>query len=267
MSLHPSTRQGVLETGTSTQPTMVLIHGLGVGAWMWRPQLSLFGEGYHTLAPDLPGFSQADSKVPFSMERAAQSILDLIRTSGKGPAHICGLSLGAVVALQAYQTEPEMVASLILSGGQVHPGRARMAAQRAIVRLLPERTIAGSMLPEVRTRHPELQADARAFADQLSKRGILTAMRALGRSDFRPLLPGIGVPTLVLCGADDRANLPASRLMAAAIPHAELQIIPGVGHLWNLEKPGLFGHTTLDFLQGVDSRRSAVPPSSSLEAV
>jgi len=261
MSLLPSTLQRILESGASTQPTMVLIHGLGVGAWMWRLQLSLFGERYHTLAPDLPGFSQAESKVPFSMERAAESILDLIRASGKGPAHLCGLSLGAQVALQAYQSEPEMVASLILSGGQVHPGRAHMAARRAIVRLLPKRAIASSMLPEVQKRYPELQVDATAFADQLSKRGILTAMRALGRSDFRPLLPGIGVPTLVLCGADDRASLPASRLIAAAIPRAELQIVPGVGHLWNLEQPDLFGHTVLDFLRMVDSQLPALPPA------
>ena len=165
------------------------------------------------------------------------------------------------MALQAYQTEPEMVASLILSGGQVHPGRACMAAQRAIVRLLPERAITGSMLPEVQKRHPELQADVRVFADQLSKRGILMAMRALSRSDFRRLLPGIGVPTLVVCGAKDRANLPACRLMAAAIPHADLQIIPGVGHLWNLEQPDLFGHIVLDFLQRVDSQRQVLPPA------
>jgi pimeloyl-ACP methyl ester carboxylesterase len=153
-----------------------------------------------------------------------------------------------LVALQAYRTEPELVASLILSGGQVHPGRARMALQRAIVRLLPERAIAGGMLPEVRKRYPELEADATAFANHLSKGGILSALRALARSDFRPMLPKIGVPTLVVCGADDRANLAASRLMAAAIPQAKLEIIPGVGHLWNLEQPDRFGQTALEFL-------------------
>jgi 3-oxoadipate enol-lactonase len=80
-----------------------------------------------------------------------------------------------------------------------------------------------------------------------------STLEALAGSDFRPLLPGITVPTLVLCGANDKSRLPASRLMASSIPHAELQVIAGAGHIWNLEQPDVFGKTLLTFLSRVDA--------------
>jgi 3-oxoadipate enol-lactonase len=255
-SLPATTQQRVLESGESTQSTIVLIHSLGTGAWMWRPQLSVLGSHFHTLALDLPGFGTASSDGPFSMEKAAQAVLALVRAGGKDGAHICGLSLGATVALQAYLTEPGLVKSLVLSGGQVHPNRLRGLVQRVIVSLLPERSLVGSILQETGQQHPELVEEATAWTGQLRKRDVLMAMRALASTDLRSLLPRVAVPTLVVCGANDAPHLPAARLMAATIPHAELLIIPGAGHVWNLEQPELFGRTVLTFVERVDAQGS-----------
>jgi 3-oxoadipate enol-lactonase len=260
MTLPPisSMTPGPLEAGDPTYPTLVLLHGLGMGAWMWRPQLPALAAHYHTLAPDLPGCGSAKASGPFTMERAAQAVVDLVRANGGRPAHLCGLSLGAMVALQVYQSAPEVVASLILSGGQVHPHRQGTRARWVMVSLLPARTMTGAVLgdlPEpVRQRSPELVADALASARQTSKRSLLRALRAVAAVDFRGLLPTILVPTLVLCGAKDAPNLPAARQMGATIPQAELQIIPGVGHFWNLEQPDLFAQTVLTFAQRVDAQ-------------
>jgi 3-oxoadipate enol-lactonase len=161
-----------------------------------------------------------------------------------------------MVALQAYQTEPDLVKSLILSGGQVHPNRLRGLTQRVIVSLLPERSLAGGILQETEHQHPELVAEASAWAGQLRKRDVLMAMRALASTDFRSLLPTVAVPTLVLCGANDAPNLAASRLVGITVPKAELLIIPGAGHVWNLEQPDLFGRTVLAFVDRVEAHGS-----------
>lgn len=69
------------------------------------------------------------------------------------------------------------------------------------------------------------------------------------RIDSTPTLATIGVPTLVLHGADDQLMPPAEgEKLKAGIPGAELVLIEGAGHLLNLEQPDLFNDALLDFL-------------------
>jgi pimeloyl-ACP methyl ester carboxylesterase len=76
-----------------------------------------------------------------------------------------------------------------------------------------------------------------------------------------PDLPGHGVlpgpftmdravdqVTQAIAGDRDRINLPGARELAAGIPEAELRIVPGAGHLWNLEQPEVFTKTLVDFV-------------------
>ena len=248
----PTISANTLEAGDATRPTLILLHGLGMSAWMWRPQLAVLGAHYHTITPNLPGVGVPTDE-PFTLERAAQFVVELAQTQ-IGPAHICGLSLGAMVALQVYQTAPELVASLVLSGGQFHPNRLLMGVQQALMSLIPEREFNDDVPKQFRQRYPECVAAAQAMPRQIDKRSIMTVVRTMAAVDFRHLLPTVAVPTLVVCGAKDTPNLSASRHMARAIPHATLKIIPHVGHVWNLEEPDLFAQTVLTFVQRVDAR-------------
>lgn len=67
--------------------------------------------------------------------------------------------------------------------------------------------------------------------------------------DIRDRLAEIAVPTLVACGERDRPNIGASRELAAGIPGAELRIIPGANHFWNLQQPELFNETISRFIE------------------
>ena len=69
---------------------------------------------------------------------------------------------------------------------------------------------------------------------------MLAVLRAVGETDFRGELARVTAPTLVLCGLKDRPNLPAAKELAAGIPGAELQLVPGAGHEWNIHQPGEF---------------------------
>lgn len=42
------------EFGRADAPTIVVLHGGGVGGWMWKPQIAQLEAGYHLLVPDLP---------------------------------------------------------------------------------------------------------------------------------------------------------------------------------------------------------------------
>ena len=66
-------------------------------------------------------------------------------------------------------------------------------------------------------------------------------LSVMAQTDQRDLLPRIGVATLLIWGdSDTRSPLGVARQFQDAIPHAELVVIPGAGHVSNLEQPGAF---------------------------
>jgi pimeloyl-ACP methyl ester carboxylesterase len=101
---------------------------------------------------------------------------------------------------------------------------------------------------------PELVDEfvARLATMDAGAREAATEAVVFSRPDVSAELERIGVPTLVLCGAQDRATAPAeSRLLAGRIPGAELVEVPGAGHLSALERPDIVNEALLRFLSGV----------------
>lgn len=207
----------------------MFLHGIGVGPDSWDAQIAALPEEYAGLAPQIAGLAD-DDDVPFTLRRAAA---DVIRELGQREiyrAHICGLALGAMIAVQVAVEYPERVASLVLSGGQVRPPRVFMALQSALTRVLPTRVVA---------------------PDGTSKRRVLAVLAEVARIDFRPHLAQVKVPALVLCGSKDRPNLPAARALASGIPDAQLRVVEGGKHELNRQKPEEFNGALGSFLPQV----------------
>ncbi len=75
---------------------------------------------------------------------------------------------------------------------------------------------------------------------------------ALAEADLRDVLPRIEVPTLLLYGdADPRSPLSVAEDLHAAIPTSRLVVLPGVGHMSNLEAPARFNSEVRSFLRSV----------------
>ncbi|TQL66538.1 pimeloyl-ACP methyl ester carboxylesterase [Nocardioides albertanoniae] len=210
----------------------MFLHALGAWPSSWEAQVRGLPDDFVGVAPDIPGVTEAD-KVRFDFGSAAGAIVAAIDQQGVARAHVCGLSLGAMVATQIAIDHPARVSSLVLSGSQVAPNLALMAAQRAVIRLLPEKTAA-------------------RFG--MTKKGWLAMLREIAAADFRSGLSDIDVPTLVLCGSRDVANLPAARLLARSVPGAELKVVKGAGHEWNLQFPELFNDVIGDFYRSLGDR-------------
>jgi 3-oxoadipate enol-lactonase len=249
------------EAGEPAAVPVVLLHGLGMPRQMWQPQLIPLAERHRVLVPDLLGLVGADEDPSFTVSVAAGAVADLVKIRVGRPVHLCGLSLGAVVATQVALDAPDVVASLILSGGQVRPPRLLMALQRLTLAVLPEKMIVG-VPASVRQTYPDVAAAALIQHARVGRRGLLTAMRELAGVDFRTRLAEISAPALVLCGRRDRVNLPAARALAAGMTHAELRIIPDAGHVWNLEQPDLFTRTIEDWIDQRSASATAAEPTS-----
>jgi len=191
----------------SSKPALVLLHGGGAASRMWKRQLSGLSARYHVIAPDLPGFGKSPG--PFSLQACADAVADLIGTDQ--PVHLCGTSLGALVAARVAAEHPERVRRLVLQGASIRPAEHG----RRAIRFYRSRPGWWYM---------------KAVSDVPDRPSLLAMVDAAEAADISDLLPRVAAPTLVLCGARDKECLPDAQPLADAIAHARLIVVPHTGH-------------------------------------
>jgi len=219
---------------------------------MWQPQVDALTSRIEVYAPNLPGFGTEEPRV-LPVRDAADRLAEDFEARGMRSVHLCGLSLGGMVALAMAGRHPTLVQSLVVSGAQIRVSRWLRTLLLGIGRVLPERMLlSGSNLPD--QAGPEMRAAEQRLARRMGKAGILSAMRSAAEADLTEDLFRITCPTLVMCGERDNGlNRSAARRIAAAVAGAELLMIPGAGHVWNLEQPERFNAELLRFIASVDA--------------
>ena len=176
------------------------------------------------------------------------------------PPHftLIGLSLGGYVAFELVRRQPHRIERLaLLDTTAAADAPARRAARSADIAKVKEGSIE-ALIPELPARwllpahaaRPELVATMAAMARSVGAQGQLHQQQAmLGRPDSLGDLAAVRVPTLVLCGADDKVTPIADHeAMAARIAGARLEVVAECGHLSTLEQPELVTRLLSDWL-------------------
>jgi 3-oxoadipate enol-lactonase len=161
---------------------------------------------------------------------------------------LCGLSLGGLAALQTTAARPDVVRRLVVCAAfeRLPRGlRRRVRAIGAVARFMPRQFLHGQLVAELPEPHRSLAA--REIAG-LEPRRLGRLMREAANASVEPAL--VVVPTLVLCGERDDANLPLGRSLAQALPNAEFEVVPRAGHVANLDEPAAFTSLVREFLAG-----------------
>lgn len=244
--------------------TLLLIHGFPLNSNLWEPQMDDLRDVARMLAPDLRGHGLSDQgKSPYSIQLMADDCLALLQSVGvQEPVVLCGHSMGGYVAFEFYRRYPEWVAAIILVATRAAPdspegreGRDRMAdaARQNGVPAIASQMLPKVLAPENYDNDRELVGFVRDMMESTSLNGVVGALQAMKeRDDSRPLLPEIDVPVLIICGDDDQLiPLSEAEEMRDALPNAELALIPGAGHLPNLEQPLEFNELVWDFLESL----------------
>ena len=246
---------GYDESGGSEATPIVFLHGVGSDKSVWRPQLEYFGRERRALAFDYPGYGASDpAPQGTTRDDYAAAILSAMRELGVERSHICGLSLGGVVAIALYTQAPERCASLILADTfAVHPdGPAILERSRAGVETSGLRQMAEGRIDVVLAEpaDPAVRSDAIETMGRIDPTAYLIGAEAVWLADQRERAEAIRVPTLVLCGAEDKVAPPAlTTELASLIPGAREEVIEHAGHLSNLEQPGAFNRAVDDFIR------------------
>src|SRR5437867_4433223 len=230
--------------GAGDATPIVFLHGVGSDKSAWRPQLAHFGEERRAVAFDYPGYGDSD-RAPEGTTRDdyAKAILSAMQELAIDRAHICGLSLGGVVAITMAHHAPERCASLILADTfAVHPdGRAiyeRSLAASEDLRALAEARVDVLLAQPADSAVRSEVIETMARIDPAAYR---IGAEAVWLADQRDRAAEICVPALVLCGAEDRITPPAlSEELAALVPGARCELIDRAGHLSNMERPAEF---------------------------
>ena len=249
-------------------PQVMLLHGVGGGRQAWDDACmgmglgsgaALAAAGFTALAVDFPGYGLSATVQPYDLAGMAGAVAALIDHQGRGPATVVGHSMGGMVAQQLVASVPQAVTALVLAGTSPAFGKpggdwqqqflqSRFAPLDAGIGMagLAAPLVAGMVAPGIA---PERQARAHALMAGVPEATYRAAVRALVAFDQRANLPHIGVPTLVITGEFDRTAAPeVARKMAERIPGAQLAILPGAGHLLNIEQPAAFNAALLAFL-------------------
>lgn len=148
------------------------------------------------------------------------------------PVVLCGLSLGAVLALDYAIRRPEKVAGLVLIAPQYKMPRGLLRLQNIIFRLMPERAFAGA---------------------GMGKRDTIRLTTSMMELDFRQQLGRVACPVLVLTGEKDAANRKAAGELAKLLPDAIAREIPGAGHEVNIDAPGELAAAICGFAESIST--------------
>lgn len=249
---------GYEEAGTGDATPIVFLHGVGSDKSVWQPQLGHFGERRRAVAFDYPGYGDSDpAPEGTTRDDYASAILSAMHELGIDRPHVCGLSLGGVIAIAMHHADPERCASLLLADTfAAHPDgcgiyeRSAAAAEdmRAMAEARVDVLLAQPADPAVRTEVVETMAAIDPAAFRIGAEAVWLA-------DQRERANQIRVPTLIVCGAEDRITPPAlSHELERLIPGSRYQQIERAGHLTNLERPEEFNTLIGAFIRGVDSR-------------
>ncbi|NOZ24877.1 MAG: alpha/beta fold hydrolase [Nitrospirae bacterium] len=236
-------------------------------AGMWEPQVEELSKTYRCIVPELWGHGRSDTlpETPYSIEALAGDHTAFVNALGLDRFAVVGLSVGGMWGAHLALEHPGKVKALVLmdtfTGPEPEENRSRyfgmldMVGQAgAIPASLVDSITPLFFSPETFDKRPGLVNRFREGLLSITPDRIPSIV-ALGRAIFsrRSILERSGsldIPVLVVVGSDDRSRPPhEARAMAEAMQNARLEIVPGAGHVCNLEQPGVVTGILKAFLE------------------
>ncbi len=244
-----------LEQGTG-EP-LVLIHGVGMQAAAWYPQIEALSDAFRVISVDMPGHGRSDPLEPGAgLAQFVAWAIDFIETLGLGAVNLAGHSMGSLIAAGVAATRPNLVRRVaVLNGVYRRTGEAREAVLRRAAELRSGTIDVATPLRRWFNAEEAQQLAAQrvaAWLEAVDLGGYATAYTAFARGDevYADRWPEIACPALVLTGSDDPNSTPAmAEQMAAAAQRGHAVVLENERHMANLTAPDAVNRALRDWLQ------------------
>ena len=192
--------------------TKIFVHGSGHKATSWEKTISYMTNNEDIVCPNLSSILEGKEA---SYENLYSSFVKYCNEFD-GQIHLCGLSLGGILALNFALDFPQKVKTLVLIGTPYKVPKVAFSFQNVIFRFLPKSIF-----------------ETMAF----DKKNTFALGDTMKNLDFSDRVKNIKCPTLILCGKKDSANMKSADYLSQSIRSAELKIIENTGHVVNEENP------------------------------
>lgn len=249
------------ERGAPGGVPVLFVHGFPFRSAMWDLQVEAVSRRYRVVTYDIRGLGKSDvGDGQYTIESHVDDLVGLLDHLHIDRTVVVGLSMGGYIALRALERSPERFIAAVLcdtrSEADDNAGKTKRAAGAVAVKRDGAAAFADSFVPAVfapeslqsKPAAVELIRGMISATSPLSIAGHLIAMAA--RTDTTASLASIQVPTLIMVGEKDAVTPPAAaRAMHERIPGSELHVVPGAGHMSNLENPAFFNARLMEFLE------------------
>jgi 3-oxoadipate enol-lactonase len=253
--------EGTLYAYGGDGPPVVLVHGLGMTHRMWDWQWDALVARFHVVRYDLLGHGEsARPEEPVTLRRFVEQLLALMDGLKLESAALVGFSLGGMIVRAFTIAHPDRVSALAI----LNSAHDRTPAEREAVLMRvaqagregPRATVEAALhrwfTEDYAARHPEVLARVRDWilANDPEVYPAIYRVLAEGDAGLARAIAAIRCPTLVMTGGEDKGNSPdMAQRMAALIPGARAEILPGLKHMGLAEAPEAFNALLLPFLE------------------
>ena len=241
----------------ASRDTVLLLHAFPLSSSMWEPQVKALAGRFRIIAPDYRGLGRSRPAPEVgTMESIAADVITLLRMLGVRQAAVAGCSMGGYVAFELYRRSPGLFRALCLCDTRPTADSTEgRAGRETFARSVLEKGLSWvqeDFVPKVLRPDPDpaVLERVKEIVAEGTPEGVAAAQRGMAlRKDSVPTLARIEVPTLVVFGEQDQlASLADGKAMQAGVKGARLAVIPGAGHLPNMEAPDAFDRALSPFL-------------------
>jgi pimeloyl-ACP methyl ester carboxylesterase len=244
---------------------VVMMHGFARNARFWNRWVPPIAETRRVYRPDLLGVGESDlppAGYRYTPETIAAQVIGALDALGLERVHWVGESSGGIIGVLLAAMHPGRIASLVLCNT---PGRISDEIKR--IYALDRESASAAMREygvgewcrrtlgyrlDLERADPRLQDWVVAEMDRTAP-DIAAAMHDCFEAvDTQPLLAGISVPVLLLCGDKSRIAAQQQRALAERLPQARLDLVEGYGHGVNLLLPERCARASLDFWRAIE---------------
>ncbi|EAU68098.1 hydrolase, alpha/beta fold family [Stigmatella aurantiaca DW4/3-1] len=241
---------------------MLLLHAFPLNGSAFDRQVAALSGRYRFIVPDQRGFGQSGrGPGPSEMPLLARDALALLDALNIDTAVVGGVSMGGYVAMALLREDAGRVRGLVLADTQAtaddEAGRARREASAVEALDKGMEPLVQTLLPRLVAAGPDspVGQEVAAMMRSAAPAAVAAAQRGMAtRQDSKDLLARYAGPTLVVVGEQDGVTpLDKATQLTQLVSGAQLEVIPGAGHLANQEQPGRFNAVLDRFLASLSS--------------
>lgn len=262
--------------GSEHKPLIVFANSLGTDARIWSSVVELLSNQYRFLRYDMRGHGLSTCEGGRDLAEHVDDLIHLLDELNESQVMLCGLSVGGMVAQVVADRRPDLIKALILCATAPQIGTPEMWEDRIQtvethgVAAIKDAVLARWFSADYGRFSPAQLSLWSNMLEHTPVEGYVNTCRAIRDADNHAVCGRLRVPTLCIAGDKDGATPPALvESMAALIPGAQYEVIPGAGHLPCIEQPAALA-TVIDrfiasqgkhacrFERGMSVRRSVL---------